>query len=69
MQLLSESLFSVYALALSQGHGFGSRPPKDTWTTADHIACGVLRRDETDGSFGLLVMRRRVDHVWAVTAD
>lgn len=69
MQQLPESLFSVYALALPRGHGFGSRPPKDAWTTPDHIACGVVRRDDTDGSIGLLVMRRRVDHVWAVTAE
>ena len=38
LQPLPESLFSVYALALPRGHGFGSRPPKDAWTTPDHIA-------------------------------
>lgn len=69
MQPLPEGLFSVYALGLPRGHGFGSRPPKGAWTTPDHIACGVLRHDNTDGSHGLLVMRRRVDQVWAVTAE
>lgn len=69
MQPLPESLFSVYALALPRGHGFGSRPPKGAWTTPDHIACGVLRRDIADGSLGILVMRRRVDEVLTVTAE
>ncbi|MBO9831203.1 hypothetical protein [Xanthomonas phaseoli] len=69
MQSLPESLFGVYALALPRGHGFGSRPPTGAWTTSDHLACGVLRRDEIDMGLGVLVMRRRVDHVWTVTAD
>lgn len=68
MQALPESLFRVYALSLPRGHGFGSRLPKSAWTTQDGIACGVLRVDDTDGNLGILVMRRRVDDVWAVTA-
>lgn len=69
MQPLPESLFSIYSLALPRGHGFGSRPPKGAWTSSDRIACGVLRHDIADGSFGILVMRRRVDQVLTVTAE
>lgn len=69
MQPLPENLFSIYALALPRGHAFGSRPPRGAWTTADGVSCGVLRRDDGDGSFGILVMRRRVDQVLVTTAD
>jgi hypothetical protein len=62
-------LFDVYALALPRGHGFGDRPPTGAWRTADGRAFGTVTQDANDGSFGILVMRRRVDHVWTVTAQ
>jgi len=69
MQELPQWMFDVYALALPHGHAFGDRPPMGAWGTADGRACGTVTRDENDGSFGILVMRRRVDHVWTVTAQ
>ena len=69
MQEVPQSLFDVYALALPRGHDFGSRPPVGAWRSDDGLACGVVTRDDDDGDFGALVMRRRVDHVWTVTAQ
>lgn len=69
MQELNPSIFEIYALSLPRGLGFGRRPPISFWSSSDQSACGVLRRDEDDGSFGVLMMRRRVDHVWSITAD
>ncbi|MBO9501646.1 hypothetical protein [Brevundimonas sp. A19_0] len=69
MEELPQSLFDVYALALPRGHGFGDRPPVGAWRDADGTACGIARCDDITGVFGVLVMRRRVDHVWTVVAD
>src|SRR6516225_6577230 len=69
MQELPQWLFDVYALALPRGHGFGDRPPTGAWGSADGRAFGTVTQDANDGSFGILVMRRRVDHVWTVTAQ
>lgn len=69
MHELSPSLYEIFALSLPRGLGFGRRPPISFWSSDDQNACGVVRRDEADGSFGILVMRRRVDYVWAVTTD
>lgn len=66
---LNPAIYEVYALSLPRGLGFGRRPPISFWSSDDRLACGVVRRDEDDGSFGILVMRRRVDHVWTITAD
>ncbi len=69
MHELPQWEFDIYALSLPRGHGFGDRPPVGAWRSDDGIACGVVTRDANDGSFGFLVMRRRVDHVWTVTAE
>lgn len=62
-------MFDVYALALPRGHGFGDRPPLEAWQSDDGQACAIITRHAEDGSIGLIVMRRRVDGVWAVTVD
>lgn len=69
MNEIPQSLFDVYALALPHGHGFGARPPVSAWQSADSNACGIVTRDVNTGIFGILVMRRRVDKVWTITAD
>ena len=69
MEQLSQWTFDIYALSLPRGHGFGDRPPVGAWRSADGLACGVLTQDVNDESFGVLVLRRRVDHVWLVTAQ
>jgi len=68
MRALPQSLFDIYALALPRGHGFGEKPPVGAWESDDHKACGVVTRDVNEGIFGVLVMRRRIDDVWKVTA-
>ena len=67
MRLMPQSLFDVFALALPRGHGFGDCPPIEAWIGDDELGCAVIMRDDRDGTFGCLVMRRREDHVWAVT--
>ena len=69
MQELPRALFDVYALALPHGHGFGRRPPISAWQSEDGFAFGVVTRHVDLCDFGILAMRRRVDHVWAVTAE
>jgi hypothetical protein len=68
MEELPQWEFDMYALSLPRGHGFGDRPPVGAWRSDDDAACGVVTRDVNDGSFGFLVMRRRVDFVLTVTA-
>ena len=67
MQEMPQSLFDIYALALPNGHDFGRRSPLEAWQSEDGIAWGVVTHDD-GGDFGVLVMRRRVDHVWTVMA-
>ncbi len=69
MTPLPWSLLDIYALALPRGHGFGQRPPEEAWTSEDGIACAIITRHAQTGDFGLIVMRRRVDHVWTVILD
>ena len=69
MQDLPQWLFDAYALALPRGHGFGDRPPVGAWGTSDGLTCAAVTQDVGDGSFGTLAMRRRIDHVWTVTAE
>ena len=66
MKELAQWEFDIFALSLPRGLGFGDRPPVGAWRSDDGVACGALTRDVSDGSFGLLVMRRRVDFVWIV---
>ena len=67
MRELPQWEFDIYALSLPRGHGFGHRPPVGAWRNDDGMACGIVTKDVNDGSFGFLVMRRRVDLVWATT--
>lgn len=69
MKELQQWEFDIYALSLPRGHGFGNRPPIGAWQSDDGLAYGVVTRDVNDGSFGFLVMRRRVDSVWTETSN
>jgi len=69
MQPLHPGLFEIYALSLPRGLGFGRRPPVSFWASDGGLACGCVRRDEDQASFGVLIMRRRIDDVWTVTSD
>ncbi len=66
---LPQSLFDIYALALPRGHGFGHRPPVEAWRSEDDLKCGIVTQDTESGDYGVLIMRRRVDHVWTVTEE
>ena len=69
MKEMAEWEFDIYALSLPRGHDFGDCPPVNGWQSDDGLACGVITQDANDGSFGLQVLRRRVDHVWTTTAQ
>lgn len=64
---LHQREFDILALALPRGHGFGDRPPIGAWLSDDGFCCGIATKDVNDTSFGIIVMRRRVDSVWTVT--
>lgn len=66
MEPLAPSMFSVFALALPRGLGFGENPPTGAWRSHDWITVGAITQHVTTGRFGVLVMRRREDDVWAV---
>lgn len=68
MHALSQWEFDTYALSLPRGHGFGDQPPVGAWRSPDGLACGVLTQNADNSTFGVLVMRRRTDHVWTVVA-
>jgi hypothetical protein len=67
MRELSQWEFDIYALSLPRGHGFGQRPPIGAWMSDDALACGILTKEVEAKDFGLIIMRRRLDSVWAVT--
>jgi len=66
---LPQWLFDVYALSLPRGHGFGAQLPIEAWGTDDGRSWGALTRRDADGTFGLIVMRRRVDGVWTLVGE
>jgi len=66
MRPLPRPIFDIYALSLPRGHAFGDRPPVEAWQSDDALAWGAVTRDMNDRSFGILVMRRREDHVWVM---
>ncbi|EKT4070742.1 hypothetical protein QEG16_000759 [Stenotrophomonas maltophilia] len=66
MEPLPLPLFDVFALALPRGLGFGENPPKGAWRSAGWITVCALTTNRTSGRFGVLVMRRREDDVWAI---
>jgi hypothetical protein len=66
MQLIPQFEFDVYALSLPAGHRFRFQPPVGAWRTDDGLSCGVLTQDVRNGTFGVFVLRRRVDDVWAI---
>jgi hypothetical protein len=67
MEPIPQPMFDIFALSLPRGHGFGDRRPVGAW--GDGLTCGVVTQDAYDRSLGVLAMRRRVDHVWVVTAE
>jgi hypothetical protein len=66
MRRLPQPMFDIYALSLPRGLAFGDRPPVEAWQSEDGLAWGAITRDVTDRTFGVLVMRRREDQVWAM---
>lgn len=66
---LPQFQFDIYALSLPRGHAFGDDMPIGAWGTGDDRACGVLTKNSWNGTYGYLVMRRRIDQVWTATAE
>lgn len=66
MKEIAAHMFDAFALSLPQGLAFGNTPPVGAWISEDRISCGVLTRSVLNGSYGVIVMRRRVDDVWCV---
>jgi len=66
MEPLPATLFNVFALALPCGLAFGENPPKGAWRGSDSITVCALTKSRASGRFGVLVMRRREDDVWAI---
>lgn len=69
MQQLPRPIFDIYALSLPRGHAFGDRPPVEAWQSEDALAWGAVTRGVNDRTFGILVMRRREDHVWVMVRE
>lgn len=66
---LPQFLFDVFALSLPFGHGFRKAPPIEAWQSENTVAIAAITKSDVNGTFGALLMRRRTDQVWAVTAD
>lgn len=66
MTPLHPCLFTVFALSLPKGLGFGSTPPVSAWISSNELTIGVLTLDSISRKYGVLIMRRREDDVWAV---
>ncbi|SPC18460.1 hypothetical protein [Cupriavidus taiwanensis] len=66
MDPLHPYMFDVYALALPKGLSFDEDPPVNAWADSGHLTVGALTQNRKSGKHGVLIMRRREDHVWAV---
>ena len=66
MTPLSPYIFDVYALSLPKGLGFGANKPVSVWASSDHLTVGALLQNHHSRKYGVLIMRRREDEVWAV---
>ncbi len=69
LKALYERVFQIYALSRARGHAFGSSPPVAGYASDDGLSFGAVLRDEADGRFGFMCMRRRVDDVWAAIEE
>ncbi|KAB2726516.1 hypothetical protein [Brucella anthropi] len=61
--------FDFYALSRPRGHDFGASSPVAAWAGDDGRGCGIVTRHATSGSFGLMILRRRIDRVWTLTRE
>lgn len=59
--------FDFYALSLPRGHDFGEQTPVAAWMGSDDQSCGIVTRLAAAGTFGIVLMRRRLDSVWTIT--
>ncbi len=66
---LPRALFDVYILSLPYGHSFGNAPPIEAWQSESGVAFGAITQDMHTGQFGLIALRRQVDHIWRIAID
>lgn len=52
MDLIPQTMFDVFALALPRDHGFGDHIPAGAWGDAAGKVCGVITQHVDDGSDG-----------------
>ncbi|WP_037427091.1 MULTISPECIES: hypothetical protein [Sinorhizobium] len=69
MKELPHGILNTYALALPRGHAFGMRPPCESWQSDDGLSIGIIRRDVDTDELGIMVRRRRLDHVWITVVE
>lgn len=69
MRELPQWEFDCYALSLPRGHSFGDQPPITAWASADGLSCGAITLNANNGSFGFIVMRKRIDSTWTVVKE
>ncbi|HDS1738281.1 hypothetical protein NPS49_05800 [Pseudomonas putida] len=75
MRAMQPPIFDFFALALPWGLSFDRYYPyagmaeQEGWITDDGSAWGVVLYSPTDRAFGVLVVRRRRDDVWAITCE
>jgi hypothetical protein len=67
MRRLPQWEFDFYALSLPRGHGFGDEPPVQAWSGSDGRKCAIITRNGAHGTFGTILMQRRVDEVWTAS--
>ncbi len=66
MRKIPQWEFDFYALSLPRGHSFGDDPPVAAWGGTDGRSCGIVTHQDVSRKFGIIVMRRRLDAVWAI---
>jgi hypothetical protein len=68
MTPIDQRIFDMYALSLPHGLDFGDNPPVIAFQSNDGLSYGAVLRNEHNGRFGFICMRRRVDYVWTPIA-
>ncbi|WP_342149667.1 hypothetical protein [Methylorubrum sp. SB2] len=58
--------FDFYTLSLPRGHDFGDEQAIAAWCGANGRSCGIVTSGNTANTFGITVMRRRLDSVWSI---
>jgi hypothetical protein len=69
IQPISEREFDIYALSLTRGPNFNPYVFRSAWKSPHAGTVGAILIDPTERSLRTIVLRRRVDHRFAVTQE